>query len=323
MMMRYFCVFLMVLIESCVQPIDITINEPDLQELVLSGILEVSGDLPDILRLTNSTSPTSMKVLTPTIQQLSFTSNGFFEHEEEVDTNGYIKVPNAFPKEGSDYEVVVELADGRSVNVKGNAPTRAVIGQVSYGRDGTLNRYGEEVSLVTVEIDDPPGENNFYEMFVFYFNPRIAKNEKGSVVYLNQIYNPNTILTNEGDQDYLPKMMFFSDEIFDGQLIKFEQYFEGGAQSGIVSPEIDFNLEEEGIYLLVRSIDHSYYSFLKSWVRHRYTQDLGTGFGSFSDITFERLQDVIFAPEPTPLITNVTGGLGVVGAAYTQIVKLQ
>ena len=198
-----------------------------------------------------------------------------------------------------------------------------LLGGATFQQDGTLNSYGEQIRLLTVEITDPPGVDNYYELILFYYNPSIPRDVNKSISYYNQIIYPNNILASEGDQEYLPKSMFFSDELFDGQIIKFEQHIESNGQAGNLDSRINAGLDDEGLYLQIRSINSAYYSFLKSWTRHRYTQDLGTGFGNFSDITIERLQDVIFAPEPTPLISNVTGGLGVVGAAYTQIVKLQ
>ena len=286
------------------------------------GRLEVNEDYTDIVRLTTATSSDFGEVTVPFTQAVSFYKEGELVEMSTPDANGYLDIPANYPIAGESFTIEAELKNGDVLQTNGIAPMAVLASSTSFIRDGTLNEDGEGVRLLSLTIDDPPGIDNYYEIVLLYYTPRFDTTLAGLISYRTLLYNPNLVLTNEDDQEYNPSSMFFSDALFDGESFRFSQYIEGGSQSGTLGTQGDYGLAEEGNYLLFRSLDRVSYDYLKSWTRHRYTQDLGSGFGTLSDITFEQLQDVLFSPEPTPLISNVTGGLGVVGAVHTQVIRI-
>ncbi len=307
---------------ACVQTLEIDIPQTGASQPVLSGVLEVNDSLLDVLRIVASTSTSSARGPIPAVFSVAFFQDGDRVGEGTVDSAGYITVPPHYPHPGSSYEIIVRLLDGGTLQCQGIAPVETDISNIDWIRDGTQNRHGDQLSTFRITISDAIEVANYYEM-VF---PGISNSFANDSLYLAGfryvLANPNPVMANEGDQDFVPHSLFFSDELFDGETFVFSQTFDLSDTGGSFGTQGHYGITEPGSYLLFRSTDRAYYDYLKSWTRHRYTQNLVEGY-LVNGITFERLQDLMFAPQAAPLISNVTGGLGVVGAVYTQVVQIQ
>jgi hypothetical protein len=114
---------------------------------------------------------------------------------------------------------------------------------------------------------------------------------------------------NEGDWDYSPTTIFFSDKLFNGKKQQLAFSIASGYKilDGIwISP-----LEEDG-YVLLRSISKEYYLYRKYYTRHAYN----------ANIQSVGIQNLLFTGEPLDMYTNVLGGLGVVAAFSSTTSKI-
>jgi hypothetical protein len=314
---------LFVTASSCVQAIEIDVPQDGIGQVVLTGVLEVNDSLTDVLRVTETRPSTAVAGKAPAVASVVFYQQGQWVSDGSIDSMGYINVPDNYPLAGTDYEVTIRLADGRTVSCSGTAPVPVAIANTEWIRDGTQSRHGDAVPSFVVDIDDPPGSEEYYEMAfpVVRSNPP-NRDSLYIAAYRYDLFRPNEVMANEGDQDFNPKSLFFSDELFDGTTYHFAQLFGGSDTGGSFGTQGQHGITEPGTYLLFRSTDRAYYEFLKSWARHRYTRELIEDYLEAGP-TFERIQDLLFAPQATPLTSNVTGGLGVVGAVHTQVVWTQ
>ena len=168
---------------------------------------------------------------------------------------------------------------------------------------------------LTFTIDDNPSIENFYEVVIFYKSFYAPDNE----YYYSYLNNPNysivvpdPIVKNEGDWDYFPATIFFSDKLFNGKKQAFsfstvttKRYLPDGSSNSNA-------LKDDG-YILLRSISKDYYLYRKYYTRHAYN----------SGIHQDAIQNMLFTGEPLDMYTNVSGGLGVVAALSSTISKIK
>jgi len=309
---------LLICLTACVKEISLQ-NGTDRQLPVMNGIFSVGG-YPSVFRLTYTANPLSEQINTPEDAQVFFSQDGELVAEVSPDADGYCVIPDLFAQTGSVLSAMAVFPEGDTLTATDSIPTRSfVYNDGIYGSAGFVDEHGDNVNRLSVRFTDPPNQKNYYELFVFSWND--FSTTDSFYVKVLRVYQANTILSNEGDQDFQPWTMYFSDELFDGETVNFEQYFTGATPT-IRMPGKPFGLEEDGTYLLFRNVSKAYYQSQKSWTRHRYTQRVGEGIADVSDAILEDFQRVIFAPEPTPMYSNVEGGLGVFAGINTQIIKL-
>ena len=110
------------------------------------------------------------------------------------------------------------------------------------------------------------------------------------------------VIRAEGDLDYKPTTIFFSDQLFNGEKVS------------ISSKILQANNIETSYYLLddfetiavLRTISYAYYQYRKKWTRHLYNQGV--------DINVEdseELRAFLFTGEPVNMYTNVENGYGI------------
>jgi len=168
---------------------------------------------------------------------------------------------------------------------------------------------------LTFTIDDNPSIENFYEVVIFYKSFYAPGNE----YYYSYLNNPNysivvpdPVVKNEGDWDYFPTTVFFSDKLFNGKKQAFsfstvttKRYLSDGSSNSNA-------LKDDG-YILLRSISKEYYLYRKYYTRHAFN----------SQIHDDGIQNMLFTGEPLDMYTNVTGGLGVVAGFSSTMSKIK
>jgi hypothetical protein len=177
------------------------------------------------------------------------------------------------------------------------------------GYDAVNEQYYGQLSF---EIYDNPDVENFYEVLIF----NRTQDELTNTFYYQYYNNPNYIILpdkvvqNEGDWDYSPTTLFFSDQLFNGK--KQQVSFSIASGYGIINDVWTSNLEENG-YVLLRSISKEYYKYRKIYTRHSFN----------SQIHSDGIRNLLFTGEPLDMYTNVEGGLGVVAAFSSTIKKIK
>jgi len=156
-------------------------------------------------------------------------------------------------------------------------------------------------TAMLVQFSDPVSIENFYEIEVYRYR-RIFGSDSLVLEYIlgstssgSASFGTSTdpVLLAEGDLEYVPTTVFFSDGLLAGNAPATVTFDLGGiAQSG-------------GLNAIVRlrSVSKDYYLFRKSWTRHFNRQWINPN-GSAAPGT-------VFYTPPLDLTTNIQGGLGI------------
>ncbi|OFX82635.1 MAG: hypothetical protein A2W99_06680 [Bacteroidetes bacterium GWF2_33_16] len=154
-----------------------------------------------------------------------------------------------------------------------------------------VDEMGDEYGEFSVKFTDPANEKNYYELAIYHY----INGEKVYYEWYSDYYKvTDPVLINEGLLDYLPTTMFFSDELFDGEIytLRFKDF--ANENTSLTS----FNSD---IYAELRSISKSYYLYRKSYTIHAFNQQTN----------YEDLHDFLYSGEPQNMYTNVNNGFGI------------
>lgn len=152
---------------------------------------------------------------------------------------------------------------------------------------------------MTIQFHNTPGVEDFYEVEVYRYK------KFGTNTWLLEYIlgytdsggagvgsSTDPVLLAEGDTEYTPTTLFFSDKVFDKDTVATVNFdLSGFASSGGL-----------GAVVRLRSVSKNYYLFRKSWTRHHSRQWINNNGNG--------IPDFFFTP-PLALTTNITGGLGV------------
>ena len=220
---------------------------------------------------------------------------------------------NVLPAPGDSYKIEIikdsEKLSG-STTVPGSTPLYEPKIEFPTGYDAVNQQY---FGNLTFTIDDDPGVDNFYELIIFT-KTYSELTKTYNYFYLNDpnyILVPDKIVQNEGDWDYSPTSIFFSDKLFNGKKQQFAFSITPAGYSIVEGVWIS-GLEENG-HVLLRSISQEYYMYRKYYTRHSYN----------ASINSVGIQNLLFTGEPLDMYTNVEGGLGVVAAYSSTTSKIE
>jgi len=206
-----------------------------------------------------------------------------------VDSLGYYQ-SNYFPQQQKNYHIEVSAQGFETVYANNIIPNKVFIKDTIIIPNAYVDKNGFVYSQIKLIFDDPPNENNYYEVF---FNEKGFNNEfQGTFIYSDDViitsenYYPD--LTTIGLQNpvYLP----FSDKLINGQEHEFTiSYFSGINVSG--------GLQTGDIYFLIfRTISEEYYNYRTSQL----------------EFFYNKYTDVIYGQnEPINLYSNIENGFGI------------
>jgi hypothetical protein len=220
---------------------------------------------------------------------------------------------NILPAPGDSYKIVV-IKDSEKLTGITTVPGSTLLYEPKIefptGYDAVNQQY---FGNLTFTIDDEPGVDNFYELIIFT-KTYSELTKTYNYFYLNDpnyILVPDKIVQNEGDWDYFPTSLFFSDKLFNGKKQQLAFSMAAGGYS-IVDGVWISDLEKYG-YVLLRSISKEYYLYRKYYTRHSYN----------ASINSDGIQNLLFTGEPLDMYSNVDGGLGVVAAFSSSTSKIE
>jgi hypothetical protein len=146
----------------------------------------------------------------------------------------------------------------------------------------------------TITFTDNENEQNYYEIIIYGVNKNFTP-ERYS--YWTSFESEDPILTLEGDLEYEPKSVFFSDELFNGEISTIQIYSTdggGACQLGTCLP-LESRIE-------LRSISSDYFNYLKHYTRHTFNQQTVDGNPGL---------DMLFQGEPVDMYSNIENGYGI------------
>jgi hypothetical protein len=297
---------------SCVKEAVLKSGNAEREPVLVARFTGNAND-PSAVRLTWSTTPEVEEIAVPEDARIFYYSGSEKIGEAQPDAEGYCAMPSYFPRPGETFKVEAHIPGYMPIIGTDEMPQGAAVIESSFQSAGLRDEDDTFVYSAKVKFQDTPGIENYYEIIFFEATRSQAK-------YFRIPFEVDVILKNEGDQDFEPLSFFFSDELFDGQVVEIEILLRGYVTRGEELDHRPFYLLEDGRYMLFRTISRNWYEYLKAYTRHRYTRLVGQGLSGGA--TFQDFQDLLFAPEPTPMFSNVENGLGVVAGAHTQIIKM-
>ncbi|TAK46390.1 MAG: DUF4249 domain-containing protein [Saprospiraceae bacterium] len=150
-------------------------------------------------------------------------------------------LPNPLPADLSEYRLMVSAPGYDATEALQTMPAIVPILSASYEVDGAINSDGEKVDELTVEFQDPPGEDNYYAIRVW-----VLYDDNG---YKDEWYLDNLdVLAEDLGDDLVIK-----DDSFDGKKYKWRFSTYHFAEPGTAK-----------MLVQLRSISKDKYLFLKS-----------------------------------------------------------
>ena len=186
---------------------------------------------------------------------------------------------------GQEYTIKVNHPDFEEATATVVVPNEVIPFRLEIEEDGGVDGSGDRIDRVTIEFNDPPEEENFYELSL------ISVQDFGGAIIFDNHYI-NTLDLNLRESFFGAKTL--SDESFNGQTYKLE---------------LDINRyenEEENLqtFFIWRSITKDYFQFSRSII----LQDESEDFGPFS--------------EPVTINSNFENGLGLFSINFERVYPL-
>jgi hypothetical protein len=281
---KYFKLLLCLLaISGCSKEIELELTSD--RALVLNSIF--NPDSAFLFRISFTASPLDDYTLGNDTFHLFL----YEENDLLIDTlfSGNYIAFNKIPSINKKYTVELGTSDLPSVQATDSIPELVYIDDAFIIYPAGVDAYGDNLAEANIRFTDPGNQQNFYELLIWSGEEQINYWDWDGDV---RITDP--VLLNEGDIDYFPSTLFFSDELIDGKsyIMKIKQ-------------AVGYSLNNDGsnktgLSVTLRSVSKSYYLYRKYYTRHKYNQQFQ---GDFFDL--------IYKGEPQIMYTNVENGFGI------------
>jgi hypothetical protein len=200
-----------------------------------------------------------------------------------------------FPKAGVEYSISVEKQGFETVTAKGTIPEKVPIKSCELIPFAGMGEDGWAFSQLSVTIDDPADQINYYEIMVLGYQDEndkymLTTNDK---VITSESYYPSPILMDANR----PRRLLFSDKQINGQTHKVEMTFD--SHQSLIRGKL--YITPHLIFLSFRSVSEAYYRYYTTVFKQANS----------------RRGDLLFGiAEPSPVYTNIQNGYGVFAGYY-------
>jgi hypothetical protein len=291
MKLKYLFLYFLFL-TSCIKPIplEIDVSEP---KIVMNALITEGRSIQLYIGTTSSFLDTNEIEIAPQIE--------LFEENNRVaalekDPEGFYTTfyPLSSLKQ---YKIEVRDADYGICTAIDTIPEKVPVTEAEFYFT-ELDEYETPYFEAQINFDDPPNKQNYYEILIY--------DEKYNE-YVNEYITSNASIINEGDQEYMPTSLFFSDELFNGNNFEIKVKFVTSADRND-SNEI---VPQGNNLIILRSISYTYYRYRKYWTRHAYNQTVA-----------DDILGMFFKGEPIDAYTNVSNGYGIFAGYNEDVIEL-
>jgi hypothetical protein len=203
------------------------------------------------------------------------------------DTNIFEYEVNSIDSQASEISITTEAPNfENNATALQQVPSKTVLKSLEFFEDGGLDTEGDERSAIEIVFDDPPGVENFYEVFISINNSTDPNFEDLRSTYTNS----NDPIVTKGHDYYA---VIFDDSTFDGQTknLNLSLY-----------PISESNAKDR-IFITWRNISKDYFRFTKTYK------------------AFDEQEDNPFAT-PVQIFSNFENGHGIFSAYREQLVPV-
>ena len=299
---------LIALLFSCQKEIEIDISEQEPTNVV-HCYLSPNNNLDS--NFINVEIQTTQGLNNQTIKYITNATVILIEDNISIDTliysdelNRYIPLTNLFnPESGKVYNLEIN-SNNKTLNSVTTLPGKVEIIETTFIPVSFKNEDAAAISEVGIIFQDPPNENNYYEILFVNYPDNYPFLFSSNVIY--DVFSEDEAITSENYYPTLiefylekPKSLLFNDKTFNGELktltinTKFRQSI--GGFYGFLKQEAKITL---------RHVTEDYYLYKTKLYDHLYTQE----------------EDILYGVgEPQELHSNITNGLGVLGSYNSSI----
>ena len=184
------------------------------------------------------------------------------------------------PQSNTCYTIKAKYANYSNITATDTLPQQISLTNAEQILNAGCDEEGKIYDQIKFTFNDPENIDNYYEVAIYSVFTFYEEEIKSS----NYIFSENPVLINEGDMEFYPHFLVFSDELLQSYCEIKLNYFR---------PSISENYK---IIFYFRSISKPYYLYKKRIIRHINNQvsDIWGGTG-----------------EPIQMYTNITSGLGI------------
>ena len=199
---------------------------------------------------------------------------------------GFNYKESAILQANDEYTLRVSLPGFEEASSTQKIPTKVTVSDIQFFEDGGIDNDGEDRSAIDIVINDPAGEENFYEIFVLVDSDPDPNKE----FFYSTYADSNDPIVSRG---YNYDGVLLSDASFDGTAknLRIQMY------------PTDQQEVDEKIWLKVKSVSKDYFQFTK---------------------TLERFNELDGNPFATPIqiFTNFDKGVGIFSVHREELIKI-
>lgn len=212
------------------------------------------------------------------------------------------------------YKIKIKLPGSEEVIAESHIPTPVPILNATLKYEISFDKHGDPITEYKISFQDPKGSKNYYELFI------VNQNENDAYYKSNLFIHENDpVIINEGLEGFENTTFIFSDELFDGELYDLRLTFQPMAYDGI---PLDIGLEPNKTFAILRSISPEYYNYRKSWVKHRYHQQVKPSL-LMPDPIISDFVEFLFKGDVQKMDTNIKNGYGIFGGYSDSVMKFE
>lgn len=273
---------------SCSKEIPLTLEKASPTLVLNSLIIPDSIFKVQLSATTEITSDNNRKLISTAMIKL-YENGTYIETLSNSGNATYLSSINPSPKKS--YELAISDIKYPSISSKESIPALPEVLKATFKNAGKVyHPYQQDyidAAEASIVFKDPASEKNYYEIAFLYSSHRLYYSPYS-------LFFDNPVIQNEGDAEYNPTSLYFSDELFNGQTFNFTT---------------NLPFLNDTIYVSFRNISYNYYKYRKTWTRHLQNQNSGISF--FNDI---------FKGEPIDMYSNISNGYGIF-AGFSQSFK--
>jgi hypothetical protein len=288
----------------------VTINIPEkAPRLILNSILEKGDTIHLVVGKTRHILSTAIMGNLDESYAVKDASAVVFENSIPVDTlvyysssHDYRSVKNTTIRPGINYTYKVSAPGYTNAEAGCTLPSQSVIAEVVRVKNAKTNSSGQSMDEVSVKINDPAAEKNFYLVQIF---PAWSNNMQYAVYCVN---------TNDKDVEQIGD---------DADPLATDNCYDGGQ---LLMSDINFNGKQKLLNLFVESSELQEYKDASGNMRHsfvrvlRITEDYFKYLKSYN--SYLNATDNPFA-EPVNVYSNVKNGLGIFALSTAAVDSLR
>ncbi len=291
--------------------VELDYNAPAFEpKLVINGFLQ-----PDSLISINvrSTSPIlSRENVFIEDAEVTLSVNGEFVETLTYKGSGNYKSEIQRPETGKVYSVEI-IADGYDkVTASDTIPGNVKILTASMVKGNTYNEYGDPDTDYNLSFADGK-ETDYYELMFIGQSPPTAFNSKYTIGIMRGVVIADPVMKDDSDLDLNPPTFLFTDNLFQGENYTLNVKMNAGSGGDFTSPIVP--AFESGHFVVLRSVSHSYYKYVKSWYRHK--------LGKQEANKIEAFMLIPLLGDPAEMYSNIEGGYGIFTSFYQSYYKVE